>query len=306
MSTPEEPPQLTRRQLRELRNTAATPIITEATSGPESTDASDSPALAEQSDSPEQSDAPEQSDTPEQPMAPLAREAAPITLPDAPVEPEPPHADTEEHRSLTRREIRQRERLRTASVPVITSEVLAATRVSEEPEAASHDESPAGLADEDDVIHAEVVTDAIPATPTEDDWSAPHDDAHDGSPAEPAWSAPVAPVEATSEVSSDIDATADASSGSESLADSAQPSDADTSGQPESEPAAQGESAGEATTEADRRVVAPTLGSDLLDGHAQNVEVPASFDQLLTRGIATGALSMPNALILSQTPEGDP
>ncbi len=236
-------------------------------------------------------------------MAPLAREAAPITLPDAPVEPEPPHADTEEHRSLTRREIRQRERLRTASVPVITSEVLAATRVSEEPEAASHDESPAGLADEDDVIHAEVVTDAIPATPTEDDWSAPHDDAHDGSPAEPAWSAPVAPVEATSEVSSDIDATADASSGSESLADSAQPSDADTSGQPESEPAAQGESAGKATTEADRRVVAPTLGSDLLDGHAQNVEVPASFDQLLTRG-ATGALSMPNALILSQTPDG--
>jgi hypothetical protein len=37
------------------------------------------------------------------------------------------------------------------------------------------------------------------------------------------------------------------------------------------------------------------------------VEVPASFDQLLTRGSsATGALSMPNALILSQTPDSGP
>ncbi len=46
------------------------------------------------------------------------------------------------------------------------------------------------------------------------------------------------------------------------------------------------------------RLVSMAIGENV------DLELPASFDQLLTRGsTATGALSAPNALILSQTPE---
>jgi hypothetical protein len=54
-------------------------------------------------------------------------------------------------------------------------------------------------------------------------------------------------------------------------------------------------------------VVNPALGSDLLEGVTPDVTLPASFDQLITRGPGgTGAVSTPNALILSQTPTGVP
>lgn len=54
-------------------------------------------------------------------------------------------------------------------------------------------------------------------------------------------------------------------------------------------------------------VVNPALGSELLDGATPDVELPASFDQLIARSsAATGAVSTPNALILSQTPTGVP
>lgn len=65
-----------------------------------------------------------------------------------------------------------------------------------------------------------------------------------------------------------------------------------------------GEEASPSDAEEERPVVAPTFGSGLLSGDGVELELPASFDQLLTRGsTATGALSAPNALILSQTPE---
>jgi len=89
MSTPEQPDpsRLTRRQLRELRNTAATPIIT-----------------------------PEEA-TPAPLVAPLAREAEPAVV----HEPAPAAEDVDlDKPALTRRAARQQERLRTASVPVIT------------------------------------------------------------------------------------------------------------------------------------------------------------------------------------------
>ncbi|MEV7875700.1 hypothetical protein [Microbacterium sp. NPDC089188] len=54
-------------------------------------------------------------------------------------------------------------------------------------------------------------------------------------------------------------------------------------------------------------VVNPALGSDLLDGQTPDISLPASFDQLISRNTgATGAVSTPNALILSQTPTGVP
>lgn len=64
------------------------------------------------------------------------------------------------------------------------------------------------------------------------------------------------------------------------------------------------ENAPEIAQDEERPVVAPTFGSGLLAGESVEIDLPASFDQLLTRGsTATGALSAPNALILSQTPE---
>ncbi|MFJ4038972.1 hypothetical protein ACIPVB_12935 [Microbacterium sp. NPDC090007] len=54
-------------------------------------------------------------------------------------------------------------------------------------------------------------------------------------------------------------------------------------------------------------VVNPALGSELLEGAAPEVSLPDSFDQLLARQTgSTGAVTTPNALILSQTPTGVP
>ncbi|MCJ1707490.1 hypothetical protein [Microbacterium sp. VKM Ac-2923] len=54
-------------------------------------------------------------------------------------------------------------------------------------------------------------------------------------------------------------------------------------------------------------VVNPALGSELINGATPDVTLPASFDQLLARTTgATGTVSTPNSLILSQTPSGAP
>ncbi len=252
MSTPEEPPQLTRRQLRELRNTAATPIVTDVPT----------------------SDAP--------PAVPLPREAEPVDLPAPPVA--IPEATTEESRegqpststaaspsrTLTRREVRQRERLRTASVPVITSEILAAT----EAERRALEEEAASAGTRDAPSSEEAPEDA-PASEELVSTADASDDVVDA--------VVVEPVDEPLTTSEDA-----AVEPAEGVTEPSEPS-SDATGADES----------------DRRVIAEELGSDILRGHAADVEVPASFDQLLTRGSAsTGALSMPNALILSQTPEG--
>lgn len=298
MSTPEEPPQLTRRQLRELRNTAATPIITEQTERPAS--AGDETAAEPAAPAEDAPAAP--------PAAPLARAAEPISLPDAPMVsaaptgPEP----TGEQRSLTRREIRQRERLRTASVPVITSEVLAASQIEQEADAVEGDSAPHDTVTEDvladEVIEAEVVTDSVATAAAE--GSAADADAQSDEPE--AEQIIVATPAGEAEPATNVSPAADERAAVD------EPDGEDRAARTAGESAAASGSEGpsgirdEADTLADseRRVVAPALGSDLLQGQTPGVEVPASFDQLLTRGSATGALSMPNALILSQTPEG--
>ncbi|WES65321.1 hypothetical protein P0L94_04430 [Microbacter sp. GSS18] len=117
MNTPEQPasPPLTRKQLRELRNTGATPIV---------------PAVATEEPAEEEDPNASQPAPPSGPPvappanpAPLPRAAAP-----APVS-EPPAPDSSVDLGvapLTRRQARQQERIRTASVPVITPEVAAA------------------------------------------------------------------------------------------------------------------------------------------------------------------------------------
>ncbi|MCX6501152.1 MAG: hypothetical protein NT132_01860 [Microbacterium sp.] len=95
MSTPDQPstPPLTRRQMRELRNTGSTPIIT------------DTPA-----------------ETPEPVPTPLPRAAEPAPVPPAP---RPDAAVDLGVSPLTRRQAREQERIRTASVPVISADMAA-------------------------------------------------------------------------------------------------------------------------------------------------------------------------------------
>ena len=57
--------------------------------------------------------------------------------------------------------------------------------------------------------------------------------------------------------------------------------------------------------DAERAVVNPQFGAELLAGDVGQVELPASFDQLISRSV-TGAIGTGNALILSQTPSAPP
>ncbi|MGN7968070.1 hypothetical protein [Microbacterium sp. 22296] len=254
MSTPDTPetPALTRRQLRELRQTGATPIITpndypavpDATApaaDPEppvaESPSSDAPAPSAESPS---SDAPAPSAEPASPdaraataapEAPSVIEAVPAadgstSTVDAarPVEPAPaaafdPYAEAGvDHgvSGLTRRQARAQEKIRTASVPVISPDL----------------ETSAPL---------------VAAPPASDD-----------SP-RPAIFRPAA---------------------AEAPAPAAAPAPS---------------------------VVNPALGSELLDGATPDASLPSSFDQLISRTTgATGTVSTPNSLILSQTPTGAP
>lgn len=237
MSTPDQPdsPQLTRRQLRELRNTASTPVIT-----PEQLAEADAAGSEPGAES-------------EQPapvvVAPLPRAAEPAEVAEAP----PAAADVDlDSPALTRRRARQQERIRTASVPIVT-EFGPVSAVPTEP-ATSEPSADVEAADapEPDAAVAAEPTDVVE---TETEAPAPTADAED---------TPAAADE------SDDDADAEAS----------------------------------AEVPAPRPVIAPTFGSGLLAGQGVEVELPASFDQLLSRGSSsTGVPTATNALILSQTPD---
>ena len=245
MSTPDQPntPPLTRRQLRELRNTASTPVIT-----PE-----EAQADAEASRAEEEQSAPVVE--PEVAPAPVA-EAEPTSDPVADAEVPPPSVapaaldlDAEVH-PVTRRQARHLAQLRTGNVDVVDS---APTR---EPESAEEPElDPADEADSDDASQPDASGEVIVAEE--------HTEEH-----------PDADV--------DADSGAQARHDDEARSEHAAPAAED-----ESEPA---------------HVVAPALGAQLLEEGAAPVDLPPSFDHLLTRG-GSGSSSAPNALILSQTPE---
>ncbi|MFT3799202.1 hypothetical protein [Microbacterium sp.] len=241
MSTPDEPeaPQLTRRQLRELRNTASTPIIT----------AEDLAAVGAESAQPV--------------VAPLPRAADPVVVAEEP----PAEADVDlDSPALTRRAARQQERLRTASVPVVSGEVPVATAAGDGEDAVA-DDAAHGVED----VGEEIGTDAV----TE------HADQVVTGEAVTIDEAPVADEDA--EAVEDAAATAPASDGEQDLDDVLDEL---------------------ADVEPVRAVVASGFGSGLLAGEGVELELPASFDQLLGRGASTGgSLATPNALILSQTPD---
>ncbi len=109
MSTPEQP--LTRRKLRELHATGALPVQGETAPADDAIDEDTYVASA-----PAPTPAPA-------PSAPLARAATPAFTPPPPM----PDAHVDLGVSpLTRRQAREQERIRTASVPVITPDVIAA------------------------------------------------------------------------------------------------------------------------------------------------------------------------------------
>jgi hypothetical protein len=248
MSTPEEPeaPQLTRRQLRELRDTASNPIIT-----PEQA------AVAAEA-------------TPV--VAPLPRAAEPTVVAE-----EPPADDEVDLGSpaLTRRSARQQERLRTASVPVVDAEAVS-------PEDAEPSAVPEPGVDPEDVAEAEAEAETAADSLAEAQTEAPEVEILDEA------LAPDASGEETDVIAEDPSDASDAERGdSDPIAAVLVPTDDEEDDPEEARP-----------------VVAPTFGSGLLAGEAVELELPASFDQLLTRGgNATGSLAASNALILSQTPE---
>jgi hypothetical protein len=269
MSTPEQPaePQLTRRQLREIRMTGATPIIgpdtvlpapatapvdppTEAdeNGAPDAAPADDSPAEdqpadagASAADSPDGGPA---ADPAPAPATHFARAAGPAVVSAVPI------ADANVDLGvtpLTRRQARQQERIRTASVSVVTPEMMAA-----------HAAAAAGAVEQQRLDEA-----------AEDGEAAQTGQALDAAAVEePAGP----PVEGVVEDDEDLDVLAD-----DLAIDPAEP-------------------------DAERPVLRPGFGSELLAG-AEPVPLPPSFDQLIARNAtSTGAQSTSNALILSQAP----
>lgn len=292
MSTPDQPdtPQLTRRQLRELRNTASTPIIT--------------PEDIEQSQTAEPAPAV---------VAPLPRAAEPIIA-------EVPAAAADVDLSspaLTRRAKRQQERLRTASVPVIGEDEADAPADADGPAETPDDAAEAQDADAPAIDDAAATDEA----PVIEEAPAAEETIDEEAPAaeEPVVidEVPAADAESAAEPTVDAELVFDAPADSavdDVAVDEAHDADADADAGPadDASPAddahalfrPKDEADGEDDRETERPVVAPTFGSGLLSGEGVELELPASFDQLLGRGsTATGALSAPNALILSQTPE---
>ena len=279
MSTPEQPatPALTRKQLRDIRNTGATPIVSGDVPTAEQTPAAEPTpdVVLEQIEVPAEAPAAAE-EPPPHAAAPLPRAAVPAVVHDL------PGADASVDLGvspLTRRQARQQERIRTASVPVITPEVAAAHAASlagAGTENSSHDQvdkTPSG-----DVSLAQLFgTDA--AAPAPED-AAPADE-HE------------AVIEAT--VVDD-----------EHAADEPDHDSVGETAAADAEHDAPSQNEADATAdEAERAVVNPQFGAELLAGDVGQVALPASFDQLISRSV-TGAIGTGNALILSQTPSAPP
>lgn len=165
MSTPEQPAQgLTRKQLREQRMTGATPIVTVDTVDAETeTDVEQASAVEPRADEAEAPEAaPDVTEAPPaRPSPPVhfARAAEPVFVPE-------PIADAQVDLGvspLTRRQAREQERIRTASVPVITPELLAAQAAS----TAEHATGETGESESDRIEILDVVADTDTADAAE-------------------------------------------------------------------------------------------------------------------------------------------
>ena len=317
MSTPEQPDHqpLTRKQMRDLRNTGATPVVTPETAA----------------------EAPPPAPTP----APLPRAAEPVIVS------APPVADSAVDLGvspLTRRQARQQERIRTASVPVITPEVAAAHAAAinaPAPAAAGAAEAPqTATAALRDLFGPPAAAVAAPAPPP---VSAPVDTVPEVETAESAQvdeaqveEAPLDEVPTAEASATDTSmlremfapAPADDAKAEASAAQAVPASDpwvwapppvdgpeevttfaidrdgvavesAPTADSVDAEERAGDADAGQDDSGGDRGVLNPMFGAGLMAGSASGAvdDAGPSFDQLLSRS-ATGAIGTPNALIL--------
>ena len=247
MSTPEQP--LTRKKLRELHATGSVPVQGETASADDEID-EDTYVAA----------------TPA-PSAPLARPAAPAFTPPAPM----PDAHVDLGVSpLTRRQAREQERIRTASVPVITPDVVAA-------------QMPVSALGE-------------PTAPRYAPFAAP-------AVAEPEASATKG-VEPEAEGKKSGRKKADAKKADAAKADAQKAERAEASGSIRDDASsenARGIDAAPVVT------VDPEFGAHLLKDDEVSTKLPASFDELIVRNASsTGAIGASSALILSQTPNMPP
>ncbi|WP_082569189.1 hypothetical protein [Microbacterium sp. Root180] len=276
MSETEQPANqpLTRKQMREIRNTGSTPVITAETAAEAAAPADE---LDEATFVVESPPAPPSvfgapawepaAATPRVAVAPLPRAADPVVVAPAPV------ADSTVDLGaspLTRRQARQQERIRTASVPVITPEVAAAHTASLAAAGATpaltRDQPVSANSGMHDLFGLATAPAPVIPTPAERDETS----------AEPEAPAHLEESPAEYEAFRAVDAVQP--SAWEELAADVEETDAK-----------------------EDRVVNPLLGAGLLAGEPEQAPLPASFDQLLSR--STGTVSMPNALILSQAPE---
>ena len=312
MSTPEQPatPALTRKQMRDIRNTGATPIVTDEappTEEPkpsESTDDRNAETSAETVGTAPEAGLEHAEPEPETPTpahaAPLPRAALPAAVHDL------PGADASVDLGvapLTRRQARQQERIRTASVPVITPEVAAAHAASVA--AAAQAEAAQAEAGQAETAHAGSGQQAE-ETVASGELSLAQlfgtDAAVTGENDTPVTVAVI-----------DSDTAEHAAHASDTAADApvtevpvaAARAEEGDSATPEAQDAAASVGAAGNADEADRAVVRPGFGAELLAGETPQVELPPSFDQLITRSV-TGSVGTGNALILSQTPSAPP
>ena len=329
MSTPDQP--LTRKQLREIQRTGATPVIDpDAAAVVEDEPAADASApthppvsAVEPSmwapevasvDAPGAADLSTSAPDPK-PAVPGLIVSTPLGSPARAAEPfvaAVPVDDDEvdlDAAPLTRREARQQERIRTSSVPVISAEMAAAGAAASQAQAAAdavEDEGAAQVdadeleADEPEVSEADASSVDVPS-----DIDADADEAE---------------AEAEVDTKAEADATADESDSSEPEfdADAVPAADAPAADEVAEDDNAKDDDAEASTPETAEPAPAilpepvPVLyagfgGNLLLEDPQFATPLPASFDQLIARGgSTTGSATATNALILSQTPTSAP
>ncbi|GAA3646791.1 hypothetical protein [Microbacterium marinilacus] len=297
MSTPEEPtPPLTRRRLRELKMTGQNPVIT-----PEEAEAANAAREAEGVDAVTQEAPP----APETDAADVESEAAAEAEPDVDFEAEPeetegdpeghrgdatPEAGPEEHaaeddgsaesvddadafgRPLTRRQVRERERLRTNQLSIVQSDDAPA------------DEAPA----EEAVAVAEnetsVVYEVVEAEPSDHAEDAEETASEDATVHELVFEPVVEPV---------------AGSEGETLAERAEEELSDA---PVETVYVEDDAVADEEPE-ERPTVAPTFGSTVLRAEPERSSQPGSFEEILSQAAdSSGTATAASTLILQADP----